>query len=88
MSTEVAAISDLLAGERLVEIVGPGGIGKTAVAMEVGRRLAPSADGVWLARLETAVTAHDVVDVLVSAVGGPGGEAALLERLQDVLRAW
>ena len=35
--TEVAALSDLLASERLVEIVGPGGIGKTAVAIAVGR---------------------------------------------------
>ena len=36
---EVAALSDLLARERLVEIVGPGGIGKTAVAIAVGRAL-------------------------------------------------
>ena len=85
--TEVAALSDLLAGERLVEIVGPGGIGKTAVAIAVGRGLArrrPTA--IWLARLETAATADDVVDVLVSAVDGPGGEEALFERLKDVLR--
>ena len=85
---EVAAVSDLLAGERLVEIVGPGGIGKTAVAIAVGRRLASSTrclgtGGIWLARLETATTADDVVDVLVSAVDGPGGEAALFERLKD-----
>ena len=80
---EVAAVSDLLDRERLVEIVGPGGIGKTAVAIAVGRRLASSTDGVWLARLETAITADDVVDVLVSAVGGPGGEEALLERFKS-----
>jgi len=79
---EVAEVSDLLAGERLVEIVGPGGIGKTVVAIAVGRRLASSTDGVWLARLETAATADDVVDVLVSALGGPGGEEALLERFR------
>ena len=79
---EVEAVSDLLADERLVEIVGPGGIGKTAVAIAVGRRLASSTDGVWLARLETAVTADDVVDALVSAVGGPGGEEALVERFR------
>ena len=79
---EMEAVCDLLADERLVEIVGPGGIGKTAVAIAVGRRLASSTDGVWLARLETATTADDVVDVLVSAVDGPGGEAALFERLK------
>ena len=37
--TEIAAVSDLLASQRLVEIVGPGGIGKTAVAIATGRRL-------------------------------------------------
>jgi predicted ATPase/DNA-binding SARP family transcriptional activator len=87
---EVAALSDLLARERLVEIVGPGGIGKTAVAVAVGRRLASSTDvragavagGIWLARLETAATAHEVIDVLIGAVDGPGDEAALFERLK------
>ena len=91
--TEVAALSDLLAGERLVEIVGPGGIGKTAVAIAVGRRLASSTregptwtGGIWLARLETATTADDVVDVLVSAVDGPGGEAGAVRAAQELLR--
>ena len=43
--TEVAAVSDLLATRRLVEIVGPGGVGKTAVAIAAGRELSAS-DGV------------------------------------------
>jgi predicted ATPase/DNA-binding SARP family transcriptional activator len=84
--TEVAALSDLLASERLVEIVGPGGIGKTAVAIAIGRKLAQSdgvgTGGIWLARLETAVTANDVVDTLIAALDVPGGEAALFERLK------
>jgi predicted ATPase/DNA-binding SARP family transcriptional activator len=79
--TEVAALAELLDHDRLVEIVGPGGIGKTAVALEVGRHLTMPG-GVWLARLETAVTAADVVDVLVAALNGPGGEAALFERFK------
>jgi predicted ATPase/DNA-binding SARP family transcriptional activator len=77
---EIDLLSDVLARERLVEIVGPGGIGKTALALEVGRRLR-TPDGVWLARLESAVTAPDVVDVLVAALNLPGGEAALFDRL-------
>ena len=84
--TEVAALSDLLATERLVEIVGPGGIGKTAVAIAVGRRLAElngsGTGGVWLARLETAITADDVVDTVIAAFKVPGGEPALYERLR------
>ena len=48
--------------KRLVEIVGPGGIGKTAVAIATGRAARPVASGVqvpggvWLARLESATT--------------------------------
>ena len=84
--TEVAAIADLLADGRLVEIVGPGGVGKTAVAISVGRRLSSSdgvaPGGVWLARLETAATPDDVVDTLVAALN-VGGEAALFERLKS-----
>ena len=84
--TEVAAIADLLADGRLVEIVGPGGVGKTAVAIAAGRRLSSSdgvaPGGVWLARLETAATPDDVVDTLVAALN-VGGEAALFERLKS-----
>ena len=36
--TEIAALAELLQSERLVEILGPGGIGKTAVAIATGRR--------------------------------------------------
>ena len=84
--TEVAAVADLLADGRLVEIVGPGGVGKTAVAIAAGRRLSSSdgvaPGGVWLARLETAATPDDVVDTLVAALN-VGGEAALFERLKS-----
>jgi predicted ATPase/DNA-binding SARP family transcriptional activator len=85
--TELAALTDLLAVKRLVEIVGPGGVGKTAVAVEVGRRLMlPDGvpGGVWLARLESASTDEGVIDVLISAMDVAGGEAALFERLQGV----
>jgi predicted ATPase/DNA-binding SARP family transcriptional activator len=83
---EIAALSDLLAAERLVEVIGPGGIGKTAVAIATGRRLSTSADaapgGIWLVRLETATTGDDVLDTVIAALGVTGGEAALLERIK------
>jgi predicted ATPase/DNA-binding SARP family transcriptional activator len=78
--TEITALADLLHSNRLVEIVGPGGIGKTAVAIATGRRLSEPG-GVWLARLEAATTADDVLDTLIAALNVTGGEAALFERL-------
>ena len=79
---EVAEIGELLAENRLVEIVGPGGMGKTAVAIATGRTLTPP-DGVWLVRLEMATNHDEVVDTLVAALNVTGGEAALVERIRS-----
>ena len=75
-------LAELLREQRLVEIVGPGGIGKTAVAIATGRRLSAAPGGVWLARLEAATTPDDVLDTLIAALRVSGGEAALIERLK------
>jgi predicted ATPase/DNA-binding SARP family transcriptional activator len=77
----VAEVSNVLAASRLVEIVGPGGVGKTALAIATGRTL-HLPGGVWLARLEMATTADEVVDTVIAAMNVTGGEAALLERLR------
>ena len=78
---ETAAVADLVREHRLVEVVGPGGVGKTALALAVGRRLT-CPGGVWFVRLESASTAAEVVDATVAALGVAGGEAALVERLK------
>ena len=83
--TDLAAIVDLVTESRLVEVVGPGGVGKTAAAIAAGRSLSGSElseGGVWLARLETATSPDDVVDTVVAALN-VGGEGALLERLKN-----
>ncbi|MDX6724262.1 MAG: hypothetical protein QOD73_2666, partial [Solirubrobacteraceae bacterium] len=79
---EVASLRELLAGRRLVAVVGPGGIGKTAVAIATGRSLSGVPGGVWLARLDAAQTADDVLDTVIAALSVTGDEAALLERLR------
>ena len=76
---DVRVLGELLRTERLVEIVGPGGIGKTAVALATAATLPGT---VWLVRLETAATGADVLDAVIAALGVSGGEAALLERLR------
>ena len=78
---DLDALAQLLRHERLVTVAGPGGIGKTALALAAGRRLrAPG--GVWLARLETATTADDVLDTVIAALEVTGGEVGLAERLK------
>src|SRR6185312_3322193 len=62
-------------------VVGPGGIGKTALAIATGRTLADPG-GVWLVRLETAQTADDVLDAVIATLNVTGGEPALLDRLR------
>jgi predicted ATPase/DNA-binding SARP family transcriptional activator len=85
--TEISELCELLGRERLVEIVGTGGIGKTAVAIATGRRLAEAAEpplgGVWLVRLEGATTSDEVLDAVIAALSATGGEAGLVERLRS-----
>jgi predicted ATPase/DNA-binding SARP family transcriptional activator len=78
---ETGAVADLVREHRLVEIVGPGGVGKTALALAVGRRLTYPG-GVWFVRLEGARTATEVADATIAALGVTGGEAGLIERLK------
>jgi predicted ATPase/DNA-binding SARP family transcriptional activator len=79
---EVAALRDLTSADRLVEIVGPGGIGKTALAIATARQLSRPG-GVWLARLETVTTANEIADTLIAALHVTGGDASLFERLKS-----
>ena len=90
---EVTAMADLLAGERLVEIVGPGGIGKTALAIAVGRgwpSIEPRRSRRRLAgpARDRRSTADDVIDTVIAALDVPGGEAALFERLKGSRGRW
>jgi predicted ATPase len=51
-STETAEVTELLGTQRLVSLIGPGGIGKTRLALEVARGLRPRFPaGAWLVEL-------------------------------------
>ena len=60
---------------RLVTIVGPGGMGKTRLAVELGLRVAHEwADGVWIADLSKATNGRLVAAAVADAIGVSGGD--------------
>lgn len=67
-----------LARRRLVTLTGPGGVGKTRLALEVARKLLPEfADGVWVAELAAASDAGQVAAAIAAAVGVEVGTGAV-----------
>lgn len=69
---EVAELEDLVAGPegRLVTVTGPGGIGKTRVALEVAHRAARHfPDGVWFVGLADLTDAALVPQAVAAALG-------------------
>jgi len=84
---EIGAIGARLASGRLVTIAGPGGAGKTRVALEFGRRsveLYP--DGVWFVDLTTVTDAGGVAHAIAAAVFSAMNAAVDSARLIDLLR--
>ena len=58
---ELEAVAEILRRTRLVTITGPGGVGKTRLALELARRqLALRGDGVWLVDLSAVPETPDV----------------------------
>ncbi|MDA2808869.1 AfsR/SARP family transcriptional regulator [Nocardiopsis suaedae] len=71
---ELRAALGLLSGERLVTLVGPGGSGKTRLAVETGTRLAAERpdlvpDGVWFIDLAPLRDGAAVPEALLEALG-------------------
>src|SRR5262249_52306653 len=83
---EVAAITALLqrADVRLITLTGPGGTGKTRLALQAAAELADAyADGVWFVDLAPVSDSDLVVTTIAQALG----VAAMSERPADQLKA-
>ena len=69
-SGELAELERALQDHRLVTLTGPGGVGKSRLALELGwRALGDYPDGVWLVSLESATDPGHVPQLVASAVG-------------------
>jgi non-specific serine/threonine protein kinase len=77
LDAAVGQVRDLLAERRAVTLTGPGGIGKTTLALEVARRMLPAFQGdVWLVEL-ASLSDPDLVPSTVARTIGlnlEGGE--------------
>jgi predicted ATPase/class 3 adenylate cyclase/DNA-binding winged helix-turn-helix (wHTH) protein len=84
---DIASIRGLLASHRLVTILGPGGIGKTRVALDVARaEIDTHANGAWWVDL-APVTAFDrVAAAIADATGLHLGEGDAATKLAAALR--
>ncbi|QYN32291.1 AAA family ATPase [Pseudonocardia sp. DSM 110487] len=94
----VAAVQVRLTGARLVTLTGPGGVGKTRLALEVAAGLRdPDGDGPWLVELaaleavaDTGAGATDAIATSIAAALGlrddPRSAANPAERVTDALR--
>jgi predicted ATPase/DNA-binding SARP family transcriptional activator/class 3 adenylate cyclase len=88
-TVERAALADLVLSHRLVTAVGPGGIGKTRLALAVAGELGPTLPaGAWFVDLVPVIDTSMVADAVAVALGvrePPGGtiEDGVLAHLSD-----
>ena len=67
---ELRQVAELLGTYRLITLTGPGGAGKTRLAVEAARAELPAApDGVWLIELAPVTDPADVTSAVLSALG-------------------
>jgi DNA-binding winged helix-turn-helix (wHTH) protein len=86
-ASELDDIERLIAEGRVTTITGPGGIGKTRLAIEVGRRLrARFADGVYLAEMAKIADGDLVWPAIETSLPAPFTGAGPIGRVHPTLR--
>jgi predicted ATPase/DNA-binding SARP family transcriptional activator len=67
---ELRQVAELLGAHRLITLTGPGGAGKTRLAVEAARaELGAMPDGVWLVELAPVTDPADVTSAVLSTLG-------------------
>ena len=85
---EQAEITKLIAKNRLVTLVGPGGMGKTSLSLQVGQKLLNDyPDGVWIVMLDSLTDPALVPQSVASVFDIQGlSESPIIEKLVFALR--
>ncbi|MFC4125772.1 BTAD domain-containing putative transcriptional regulator [Nocardia rhizosphaerae] len=90
---DIAAVRELLAAHRLTTLTGPGGAGKTRLAVETARTmLGDLPDGAWLVELAGTDAGGDLAQTAFAALGlrdallGDAPDAEPLDRLIAAIR--
>jgi len=86
---ELNALTRLLYRQRLVTVVGPGGIGKTALCLRLAQSHLPAPAGPWFADLSRVRAGEPLLPLLARLIldddGGPGDDDEVAPRLGAVL---
>jgi predicted ATPase/class 3 adenylate cyclase len=84
---EISEVADLLAAHRLVTITGPGGAGKTRLAIRVARAVAGRfGDGTWFVPLSTVSRADEMPSATAGVIGVRAAGGSLADALRDHMR--
>ena len=69
-STELEELKEVVRSSRLVTLIGPGGVGKTRLALEAAATLREEhRDGAWLVELASVTEAEGVAPAVAGALG-------------------
>lgn len=83
---DVAAVTRLLNTASLLTLVGPGGVGKTTVALELAEQVALAyPGGVWLVELTVVSDPSRLLPALAAAIGVRETSSSLMTSIEDRL---